>query len=107
MADTERPGGPTGGAVSLKEAAGLLGVDEARVVALGRQGRLEVVVESGKERRYRYASVLDMRSENLIREMTEKARESCPELETQINELAAAQFERGQVAGQELFLKIL
>ena len=64
--------------------------------------------EPGEERRYRYASVLNMRTEDLVRVLTEKARQSCPELEGQIDALAAIRYDRAQLAGQEdLYMRIM
>ena len=92
---------PRGVYVSAERAAEILRVDKARVSKLGYQGRLVALEEPvGAERRYGYESVLDMRAEDLIRSLVEKAREKCPELEEQIENLAEVQFGRGQMAGQ-------
>ena len=81
---------PAGVYVSAQRAAELLKLDEARVETLGLQGRLQVLVESGEERRYGYESALHMRAEDLMRDLTAKAREKCPELEEQIEALAGS-----------------
>ena len=99
---------PAGVYVSAERAAEILRVDTARVSKLGHQGRLVALEEPpGAERRYGYESVLGMRAEDLMRGLAEKAREKCPELEEQIENLAVVQFGRGQLAGQnELGAKV-
>jgi hypothetical protein len=83
--------------ISLKEAAAHLGIDEARVKLLESQGRLELILKDG-ERRIEIDSVFRMEAEELIRGMTAKAQESCPELVDEIDHLAMVQYSRGYLA---------
>ena len=84
--------------LTREHAASVLGIKEEEVRRLGRQGRLEASTE-GSENRYETSSVLRFRAEELIRAMLDRARERCPELCEQIEELASIQYQRGAMAG--------
>ena len=99
---TEVPLPPT---MTAEEASRKLGVDEKELAKLRLQGRLDVFFESGDQGVcYDAASVLRMRAEDLIREMTAKARENSSDLADQVDELAALQHQRGRLAEQREML---
>ena len=62
------------------------------------QGRLGPSGRAG-EHSYDSQSVYRMRAENIIRGMTEEAWKDCADLEADVGELAAVQYQRGLLRG--------
>jgi hypothetical protein len=85
-------------ALSLKQTANILGVNEERVRLLDGQGRLEAV-PGGGEPSYDLASVYRMMGEDLLRSTTAIAAKKCPELVDDIEQLAMVQYARGMRTG--------
>jgi hypothetical protein len=85
--------------LSAEQAAKQLGVTEDRLSMLFAQGRLETWGEEDNQR-FSVESVLRLKSEDLLRRILERAEDGCPEICTDVEQLAAIQFQRGDLSAQ-------
>lgn len=92
-----KPEGARRAEFSAADAAKQLRVSEDRLSQLFLQGRLEARGED-EDRRYGAESVLRLRAEDLLRGILERAKDRCPEICADAEELASIQFARGQLA---------
>jgi hypothetical protein len=85
--------------LSAAQAARQLGVTVYRLSMLSAQGHLDSWGEEDNQR-FGVESVLRLKAEDLLRGIRERAEDRCPEICTDVEQLAAIQFQRGDLSAQ-------